>query len=222
MEPIDFVRAKIKAAGIRTAGLISLCEKIDKNRDGIVHFDDIDNILSEKMGKTDQLSRREVRVLMLALSDATERGEVQYKRLYDVLDVKKKDDAASEEWLNENGDQDHSTGGLLYSRRTLPLAHGPATTTSIRSSSNHKIVQNRVSNNFNMIPGERPTYVPRESLGDFLRKLGPSMEATNFKTFIHALEKYERDSGMRIEDSPNGFVVPLGPDLSVNIEFRSL
>ena len=221
MDPIDFVRAKIKAAGIRTAGLVSQCEKLDKNHDGIVHFDDIDNILSETMGKKDQLSRREVRALMLALSDAKERGEVQYKRLYDVLDVKKKDDIASEEWLNDNCDQDQTADGLIYSRRTLPLAHGPATTTSIRSSITQKIAQDRVSNTSNMVLGERPLYIPRDTLGDFLRKLGPSVEAANFKTFIHALEKYERDSGMRIEDSPNGFVVPLGPDLSVNIEFRT-
>lgn len=221
MEPIDYVRAKIKAAGVRTASLVSRCERLDKNRDGIVHFDDIDNMLSEFMGRKDQLSRREVRVLMMALSNAPERGEVLYETLYDVLDAKKKDTGAGEEWLEEGHDASPATGygeNLRYSQRTLPLVRGPIFTKSVRSSMAKGSSMGRVAGD----PAPSgDAYVPRGSIGEWLRKRGQGAETSNFKTFVHALERYERDSGMRIEDVPNGFVVPLGPDLKVHLEFRT-
>ena len=41
------------------------------------------------------------------------------------------------------------------------------------------------------------------------------------KKFIHALEKYERDSGMKVEQTGDGLIVPLGPDLKVSISYLS-
>jgi len=221
MEPIDYVRAKIKAAGVRTASLVSRCERLDKNRDGIVHFDDIDNMLSELMGKKDQLSRREVRVLMMALSNAPERGEVIYETLYDVLDTKKKDTGAGEVWLEADTMTPASGYGenLRFSQRTLPLERGPARQQSVRSGmpASKRGSLDRVASD----PAPASSYVPRDSIGEWLRKRGPCSETANFKTFVHALERYERDSGMRIENVPNGFLVPLGPDLKVHLEFRT-
>jgi len=220
MEPIDYVRAKLKAAGVRTASLVSRCERLDKNKDGIVHFDDIDNILSELMGKKDQLSRREVRVLMMALSNAPERGEVIYETLYDILDAKKKDTGADEVWL-EAGDAFPASGygeNLIFSQRTLPLVLGPVSKHSVRSSTSKRSPMDRVASD------QAPTssYVPRDSIGEWLRRRGScSSETANFRTFVHALERYERDSGLRVENVPNGFMVPLGPDLKVHLEFRT-
>ena len=220
MEPIDYVRAKIKAAGIRTASLVSRCERIDKNRDGIVHFDDIDNILSELMGKKNQLTRREVRVLMMSLSNAPERGEVIYRTLYDVLDAKKRDTGEGEEWLKRHDDSPTTEYGdnVRYSQRSIPLAHGSTFTQSVRSSMVRESSIGRLTADQAPSSG---SYVPRNSIGEWLRMRGPSAETRNFRAFVLALEKYERESGVRVEDTPNGFMVPLGPDLKVHLEFRT-
>lgn len=254
MEPIDFVRSKIKSAGVRTASLVSRCENIDKNKDGIVHFDDIDHILSELMGKKDQLTRREVNCLRMVLSNAPERGEVVYKRLYDILDAKKKDTGSGEIWIETEepgtgawtgtGTRGRELGLLTHtindtrfalSRRGNTIGRGRRCGSAERVNSYidrphpcHDENESSISNNADMY------YVPRGSLGDFLHKRDGKSSASggdsssngeqtsNFKKFIHALEKYERDSGMTIEDSPRGFLVPLGRDLCVNIEFRGL
>ncbi len=221
MQPIDFVRSKIKACGVRTAAIVSQCERLDKNRDGIVHFDDIDYILANLMGKKNQLSRREARHLMLALSNSQERGEVIYKNLYDVLDAKTKDNGENEIWRDNNnnninnGEFDSTFSGVRFSKRSIK-------STGSISRGGQARVGHELDPAVDGIPGAtRKTYVPRGSLGDWLHKKASPGEMKNFRTFVHALERYERDSGMRVQDSRNGFILPLGPDLQVSIEFRT-
>ncbi len=245
MEPIDYVRAKIKAAGVRTASLLSLLEARDKNRDGIVHFDDIDHILNGLMGKKeeDQLTRREMHVLRMSLSDASERGEVLYHRLYDVLENKKKDKGETEIW-NEtkdnrgigNGFTRHvcrSSSSSGNSRRTLDGHSGTGAGTERVSM---RGVQDRVAGSDNMPRASAASSnaydygggmsVPRGSLEEYLQyrgaDVGTAEQAANLERFMNALERYEAESGLRIVGTPNGLRVPIGPCLSVDVEFRGV
>ena len=206
MQGIDFVRSKIKSAGVRTQGLIARLETLDKNRDGIVHFDDVDYILAELMGKKDQLSRREARILMLAMSDNVERGEVLYHKLYDILDKKPIDNGQHEKWKDCTADLD-TIGGVRFTKRSIRTVPS-------------KQAYNRVSDDRDPVTESSATYVPRGSIGDWLHKRATEKDVKNFRSFVHALERYERDSGMRIEDTKQGFMVPIGPDLKVSVEFR--
>lgn len=57
------------------------------------------------------------------------------------------------------------------------------------------------------------------SVGEFLQRGACPAEIKNFKRLIAALERFERDSGMKLAPTDDGFVVPLGPDLRASIKF---
>ena len=79
------------------------------------------------------------------------------------------------------------------------------------------------------------------SVGEWLFKAACPSEIANFKRFIACLERFERESGMKIQLTPGGFTqtlvylliylliiiynignfkVPLGPDLQASIKFN--
>lgn len=60
---------------------------------------------------------------------------------------------------------------------------------------------------------------PFGSIGDFLRRQACPAERDNYLSFISLLEKYERESGMKVNANEDGFEVSFGPDLRANIAF---
>jgi hypothetical protein len=62
----------------------------------------------------------------------------------------------------------------------------------------------------------------RGSLGDWLMHAGCPAERANFQDLISCLEMYERYSGMRISQSPDGeFLIPVGPGLKATLRFTT-
>jgi hypothetical protein len=57
------------------------------------------------------------------------------------------------------------------------------------------------------------------SVGNWLQRAACPAEIQNFKRLIACLETFERDSGMKVTPSADGFMVPLGPDLRASIKF---
>ena len=57
------------------------------------------------------------------------------------------------------------------------------------------------------------------TIGEYLERAACPAEIQNFKRFIAALETYERGSGNSVGTSENGFLIPLGPDLKVSVQF---
>lgn len=91
-------------------------------------------------------------------------------------------------------------------------------------------------------PSEKWATMPG-SVGEWLFKAACPSEIANFKRFISCLERFERESGMKIQLTPGGlilniafsftliyyniiiynignFKVPLGPDLQASIKFN--
>jgi len=66
------------------------------------------------------------------------------------------------------------------------------------------------------------SYAPSGSVGDWLIKSACPAEVKNFKKLIACLERFERESGMRLNMKPNGegFDIPLGPDLACSMSFH--
>ena len=60
------------------------------------------------------------------------------------------------------------------------------------------------------------------SVGEFLVNQACPSEVRNFKLLIKCLEKYERESGMKIAIKKNeeGFSIPMGPDLRASLVFH--
>jgi hypothetical protein len=57
------------------------------------------------------------------------------------------------------------------------------------------------------------------SIGEWLHRKACPSEIENYKTLISCLEIFERESGLRITAQPNGFDIPLGPDLRAKLKF---
>jgi hypothetical protein len=57
------------------------------------------------------------------------------------------------------------------------------------------------------------------SIGEWLHRKACPAEIENYKTLISCLEIFERESGLRISAQPNGFDIPLGPDLRAKLKF---
>lgn len=70
-----------------------------------------------------------------------------------------------------------------------------------------------------MDSSERSTF-KRGSVGEYLETTSCPAEVANFRKFIAALETFERSSGMKVKPTEDGFMVPLGPDITVNIQFN--
>ena len=57
------------------------------------------------------------------------------------------------------------------------------------------------------------------SVGEWLVDGACPAEQKNFRKFIDAMERFERDTGMKIQPEGDGFTVPIGPDLRASVKF---
>jgi hypothetical protein len=69
-----------------------------------------------------------------------------------------------------------------------------------------------------LVPEERWA-TQRGSVGEWLLTAGCASERSNFKDLVSCLEVFERESGMRIEQTEQGFIIPLGPNLRATLNF---
>jgi hypothetical protein len=210
MDPIAKIRAKVKNCGLKTATIVEGCRQIDRNNDKIIHFDDLEMVMTEMLGKRGvELSRREWRQIMAAISNDPTRGDVLYESLYEVLDTKR-DGVVEEKWF------DSSTGDMEVLRTdTRGRSVSPLRDGGLVSSSGGAITPTRTRGNRR--GGGVP--LPRGSIGEWLQSKAYPNEVANFKCFIQALEKYERDTGEKIETTEDGFLVSLGPELKAKIQY---
>ena len=87
MEALDNIRMKVRRAGLKTASVIEGCKKLDRNKDGRVHFDDLEMVMTDLLRKKGlEPTRREWRHIMSGMTNSPERGDVLYEKLYNVLD----------------------------------------------------------------------------------------------------------------------------------------
>jgi hypothetical protein len=71
----------------------------------------------------------------------------------------------------------------------------------------------------NTVTGDERWAMQRGTVGEWLLTAGCTAERQNFRTLISCLEQYERESGLKISEQGNGFVIPLGPDLKASLNF---
>ena len=65
---------------------------------------------------------------------------------------------------------------------------------------------------------EKTTRPKRGTIGDFLEHASCPAEQKNYKKLVSLLDNYEKESGMRIELSKNGFIIPLGPNMEATMQ----
>ena len=57
------------------------------------------------------------------------------------------------------------------------------------------------------------------SLGEWLQRAACPLEVQSYKRLIYALESFEKETGLRINTTREGLIVPLGPDLRAAVKF---
>jgi hypothetical protein len=160
---------KFKLSKINSFAIIEKCEKIDKNRDRMIHVDDLEEIIQALLNEN-RLTMREMIYLLSSITHNKRRGLVIYDHINHFFDTEPTSsyDTKHEKWRNDT---------------------------------------------------EVIDTLPKGSIGEFLQKAACPAEIHNFKKFIHLIEKYEQSSGLTATATKEGFIVPLGPDLRVSIEF---
>ena len=162
---------KFKQARLNIASILAKCEKRDKNRDGILHFDDLEEIIQDGLGEY-RLTIRESTFLQNQLTADKRKRTVLYNNISSFFEREQNDTIHLERWRDNN------------------------------------VTLQQTQQN-----------IPSGSIGEFLQSGACPAEIKNFKLFIAMLEQYEKKTGMKTTTSDEGFVIPLGPDLRVNIEF---
>lgn len=148
--------------------IIAKCEKLDRNKDLLIHVDDLEEVIQSCLPKN-PLTRRELNHILSILTNDRRRGTVEYGRIYDVLDGRVVTEASHERWREGT----------------------PSTSLAMKTG----------------------------SIGEFLEAIACPAETVNFKKLIGALERFERDTGMRISPTDDGLLIPLGPDLRASVKF---
>ena len=172
---VSVIRRKLRDSRIKVASIVEKCHGKDKNRDGIIAFDDLDDAFQEITGATEhRVSRRELLKLAHVMMDGRFDGTtVMYERMIDVLEPTKRRDDRGERWMDHDVGDDSDTKWAIKSG----------------------------------------------SVGEWLKEAACPAEIKNFKTFVACLERFERDTGMKIVPTNTGFEVPLGPNLRSGITF---
>lgn len=104
----ESIKWKIEQSGIPWQRILSACEKIDRNNDGVIHIDDFEEVLDSALGP-EVLTRREKKYLVDYCNFDKKYGNVAYMKLVDFLQIGRRDDDRSrEKWRDTlNPDEDN-------------------------------------------------------------------------------------------------------------------
>ena len=164
---------RLKSKYIKRASIISYCEEIDLNNDGIIHINDLEIILNHFL-TDDKLNIREKKQLFKYLYDKKnpDSGTINYMKLLslfpDTFD-RKGDNDHVERWYDDG-----------YSKDPNNQYH-------------HHHHHHRNDNNYGK---DYKWAVQKGSLGEFLKDAACPSEISNFHVFISCMEDYERRTGI--------------------------
>ena len=204
---IKNLNSRLKLRNIKKSSIISYCEELDINNDGIIHINDLEIILNHFLKKqmnnndnNDKLNIREKKQL--------------YKYLHDNKKTKMKDN-------NKDNIDDHSysNGSINYMKLLLLF---PDNTFNTVDENNH--IERWYDNDADDLHhkysnAEQKWAIQKGSVGEFLKNAACPLEISNFHIFISCIEDYERRSGMKCVSKDGGIIVPIGPDLKASVSY---
>lgn len=191
---------------IKISTIIARCVEIDRNHDGVIHINDLEEILMDYLGAL-RVPRREViqlgRILQSRRRDAQE-GSIEFDRLEDTIGKVMK------EMEKENEKE----------KEGQPRASSPEQKRSTSSSRRNK-AEDKGEHWYDPV-NERGNYKSTYSMGSighFLDEVACPAEVRNFQHFVYCMEKYEKLTGMECQPTRDGFIIPMGPDMKANVTF---
>lgn len=181
---------RLRDSHVKVSTIIARCASVDRNHDGVIHINDLEDILIDYLS-ADKVPRRDMIQLarLLQPAKATAEGAIEFDRLSDILTpVMEEIEAFSHH--KESKD------------RKVPKNDKDEHWYDPVDNDQHPKTQHR-----------------KGSLGHFIEEVACPAEANNFQTLVYCMEKYEKLSGMRCIPTGDGFVIPLGPNLQGRVSF---
>lgn len=104
---IDIIRRKLRDSRTKVSTVIQRCEEKDKNRDGLIHIDDLEDVLNDCIPSDNRITRRElIKFTNLVINDNNNNrqnnGSVEYEIIFDLLEPhRKKEIRIAEKWVDD-------------------------------------------------------------------------------------------------------------------------
>jgi hypothetical protein len=100
------IRRKLRDSRIKIATVVHRCEQKDRNGDGIIHLDDLEDILNDIVPPENRITRRELLRFATALMGEKNNGSIKYEKLSDVIEPpRKRDSRENEKWVDNDDDE---------------------------------------------------------------------------------------------------------------------
>ena len=103
---IRTIRRKLRDSRVKVATIVHRCEVKDRNRDGLVHIDDLEDILNDVTASEHRITRRELIRFSATIVSERNDGKIQYEKISDILEPKsKKGSEDNENWVDIEEDE---------------------------------------------------------------------------------------------------------------------
>ena len=103
---IRTVRRKLRDSKVKVATIVHRCEIKDRNGDGLVHIDDLEDILNEVTSSEHRITRRELVRFSATIVSERNDGKIQYEKISDILEPEsKKGSEDNENWVDIEDDE---------------------------------------------------------------------------------------------------------------------
>lgn len=102
---IRIVRRKLRDSKIKVASIVHRCEVKDRNEDGLVHIDDLEDILNEVIPSEHRITRRELIRFSATIMSERNDGRIQYGKISDILEPKVRKVSEDENWVDIEDDE---------------------------------------------------------------------------------------------------------------------
>ena len=103
---IRTIRRKLRDSRVKVATIVHRCELKDRNGDGLVHIDDLEDIFNELIASEHRITRRELIRFSTTIVSERNDGKIQYEKILDILEPKlKKASKENENWVDVEEDE---------------------------------------------------------------------------------------------------------------------
>lgn len=102
---IRTVRRKLRDSKIKVETIVHRCEVKDRNEDGLVHIDDLEDILNEVTASEHRITRRELIRFSATIMSGRNDGKIQYEKIPDILETKERKVSEDENWVDIEDDE---------------------------------------------------------------------------------------------------------------------
>ena len=120
IDAVNAIRRKLRDAKVKVASIIHRCEQRDRNSDGLIHIDDLEDIFNEVVDSEYRITRRELMKFVTSIvSENKNDGSIMYEKIADILEPAKKRAVSIEEHWQDDGIDEGDTAWATQPGTTI-------------------------------------------------------------------------------------------------------